>query len=86
MKLFKKTAGIAMSLALLAAMILPVGVRAADETGPIPDIVLSIGKSQETPVYTEGDKKQELLIQLKNEGTADAKNVKIAPIIDDASA
>ena len=39
MKLFKKTAGIAMSLALLAAMILPVGVRAADETGPIPDIV-----------------------------------------------
>ena len=86
MKLFKKTAGIAMSLALLAAMILPVGVRAADETGPIPDIVLSIGKSQETPVYTEGDKKQELLIRLKNEGTADAKNVKIAPIIDDASA
>ena len=46
MKLFKKTAGIAMSLALMAAMILPVGVRAADETGPIPDIVLSIGKSQ----------------------------------------
>lgn len=85
MKLIKKTLGILMSLALLGAMLLPYRVWAADET-PIPTITLSVGQGQPTPEYTEGDKDQKLTLNVKNEGTADAANVKVTPVIDDAGA
>ncbi|RHR24396.1 hypothetical protein DWX43_19560 [Clostridium sp. AF19-22AC] len=85
MRPFKKIAGIAMSLALTAAMILPAGVRAEDTVEPIPDIKISVSEGQDAPSYQAGDSEQELKITLENTGKADAKNVKIIPVLNDAS-
>lgn len=85
MKLIKRTLGILMSLALVGAMLLPYRAWAAEET-PIPTITLSVGQGQPTPEYVEGDKDQKLTLNVKNEGTADAVNVKVTPMIDDAAA
>ncbi len=83
MKLFKKTRGALLSCALIAAMILPLGVRAADES-PIPKITLSVGKG-DTPQYTAEAEGQELTLNVDNQGSVDAKNIKVTPVIDDAS-
>mgnify|MGYP003276187692 CR=1 FL=1 len=85
MRPFKRIAGIAMSLALTAAMILPVGVRAEDTVEPIPDIKISVTEGQDAPTYQAEDSEQELKITLQNTGKADAKNVKIIPVLNDAS-
>ena len=66
MRPFKKIAGIAMSLALTAAMILPAGVRAEDTVEPIPDIKISVSEGQDAPSYQAGDSEQELKITLEN--------------------
>ncbi|MGC4018957.1 MAG: hypothetical protein QM793_06840 [Muricomes sp.] len=83
MKLFKKSVGIVISLALAAAMLMPVGVLAADE---IPKVTLSVGKGQDTPVYTAEETNKTLSLNVDNQGSGDAKNIKITPIIDDPSA
>lgn len=84
MKLFKKSAGIVISLALAVIMILPVGVQAADETS-IPKITLSVGKGQTTPEYKAEDSDLTLALNVENQGSEDAKNVKVTPIIENAS-
>lgn len=85
MKPFKKLAAAAMSLALAAALILPSGVRAEDTVAPIPDIKISIAEGQDAPTYQAEDQEQKLTIKLENTGKADAKNVKIIPVLNDAS-
>lgn len=85
MKLFKKIAATAMSLALAAVLVLPTQVRAEDSVAPIPDIKISVAEKQDAPTYEAEAAKQQLVIKLDNTGTADAKNVKITPIVSDAS-
>nr|WP_288858813.1 hypothetical protein [uncultured Faecalicatena sp.] len=85
MRPFKKIAAIAMSLALTAAFVLPSGVRAEDTVAPIPDIKISIAEGQDAPTYQAEDQEQNLTIKLENTGKADAKNVKIIPVLNDAS-
>lgn len=85
MKLFKKAVGIAMSLALMTALVLPIGVRAEDVVEPIPDIKISVVEGQDVPTYQAEDAGKTLAIKLENTGTADAKNVKISPVVNDAS-
>lgn len=85
MKVFRRVAGTALSLALAIAMILPMGVQAADEK-EIPKITISVGKGQETPSYQEADKDQVLKLNVENQGSVNAKNLKVTPIIDDAAA
>lgn len=84
MRPFKKIAGIAMSLALTAAMILPAGVRAEDTATDAPKIVISVGDEQKTPEF-KADETKDLEISLKNQGIADAVKVRIAPVIEDAN-
>lgn len=84
MKLFKKSAGVVISLALAVIMILPMGVQAADETS-IPKITLSVGKGQPTPEYKAEDSDLTLKLNVENQGSVDAKNVKVTPIIEDAA-
>lgn len=85
MKPFKRIAGIAMSLAMTVALVLPMGVRAEDTVGPIPDIKISVAEGQEVVTYQAENTEQKLSIKLENTGTADAKNVKIEPLLNDAS-
>lgn len=85
MRPFKKIAAIAMSLALTAAFALPTGVRAEETVAPIPDIRISIAEGQDAPVYQAEAQEQNLTIKLENTGKADAKNVKITPVLNDAS-
>lgn len=85
MKPFKRIAGIAMSLVLSTAMIFPMGVRAQDTSKPLPNIRISVAEGQEAPTYKAEDKEQKLSITLENTGTADAKNVKITPVLDNAA-
>lgn len=84
MKLFKKSAGVVISLALAVIMILPMGVQAADETS-IPKITLSVGKGQPTPEYKAEDSDLMLKLNVENQGSVDAKNVKVTPIIENAA-
>lgn len=84
MKLFKKSVGVVISLALAVIMILPMGVQAADETS-IPKITLSVGKGQKTPEYNAEESGKVLELNVENQGSADAKNVKVTPIIENAS-
>lgn len=86
MKLFKKSVGVVISLALAVIMIMPMEVQAGDET-PIPKMkVLSIGKEQPTPGYKAEDVGQflEFNVQIENQGNGDAKNVMVTPIIKNA--
>ena len=57
--------------------------RSSSET-PIPKIRLSVGKGQSTPNYN-AEQKVELTVKIANEGSSDANNVKISPVIDNAS-
>ena len=57
--------------------------RSSSET-PIPKIRLSVGKGQSTPNYN-AEQKVELTVKIVNEGSCDANNVKISPVIDNAS-
>lgn len=86
MKLFKKSAGVVISLALAVIMILPMGVQAADETLTPKMKVLSIGKEQLTPGYKAEDVEQllEFNVEIENQGNGDAKNVMVTPIIKNA--
>lgn len=83
MKPFKRLAGVFLSLMLIVAMSAP-AVMAADEK-PIPKIKLSVGNGQTTPSYKPGDSVEHFSINVTNEGTADAKNVVVTPILDSAS-
>ena len=83
MKLFKKSGGVVISLALAVIMMLPAVVQAADE---IPKITLSVGKGQSSPEYKAEASDQALELNVENQGSADAKNVKVTPVIEDASA
>ncbi|HCR84764.1 MAG TPA: hypothetical protein DIW07_15415, partial [Lachnospiraceae bacterium] len=85
MKLFKRGVQAAVSLALAVTMIMPLGVRAEDEK-PIPNITISVGRGQPTPKYDAEASGQTLEFDVENQGSVDAKNVKITPVIEDASA
>ena len=93
MKPFKRIAGIAMSLAMTVALVLPMGVRAEDTVGEaaaakekVPNIEISIGEGQPTPEFKAGETDRLLEIKLRNRSqTAEAKNIIITPVIDDAN-
>jgi len=73
---------------MAVTMILPLGVRAAEEGGGDPvkvlsQIRLSVGDGQETPVYKAGEK-AELKINVINKGNVDAQDVTIIPVIKNA--
>lgn len=85
MRPFKKIAAIAMSLALTAAFVLPSGVRAEDTIVPIPDIKITVAEGQDAPTYQAEAQEQKLTIKLQNTGKADAKNVKITPLLNDVT-
>ena len=57
--------------------------RNSGET-PIPKIRLSVGKGQSTPNYN-AEQKVELKVKITNEGSSDANNIRISPVIDNAS-
>lgn len=61
------------------AMLIPITVKAAGEV--LPTISISTGSGQETPSYSYGQQK-ELIFNVTNEGSAEAKNVKISPMLD----
>lgn len=61
------------------------GVSAAEES-QIPKIVISVGKGQKTPEFTEESAGQSMELLIENQGSALAKNVKVTPVISDASA
>lgn len=50
----------------------------------IPQIRLSVGNGQSTPEYT-AEQQVELLVKVTNQGVADAQNVRITPLIDNAA-
>lgn len=50
----------------------------------IPQIRLSVGDGQSTPEYT-AEQQVELLLKVTNQGVADAQNVRITPLIDNAA-
>lgn len=88
MKLFKKTGAMLLCIIMAVTMILPLGVRAAEEGGGDPakvlsQIRLSVGDRQETPVYKAGEK-AELKINVINKGNVDAQDVTIIPVIKNA--
>ena len=88
MKLFKKTGAMLLCIIMAVTMILPLGVRAAEEGGGDPvkvlsQIRLSVGDGQETPVYKAGEK-AELKINVINKGNVDAQDVTIIPVIKNA--
>ncbi|CUX45105.1 hypothetical protein [Clostridium sp. C105KSO13] len=85
MKLFKRCVQAAISFVLAVNMMLPMGVQAEDEQ-PIPNITMSVGEGQETPEYDAEASDQELEILVENQGIIDVGNVKITPVIEDASA
>ena len=89
MKLFKKTGAMLLCIIMAVTMILPLGVRAAEEGGGDPvkvlsQIRLSVGDGQETPVYKAGEK-AELKINVINKGNVDAQDVTIIPVIKNAA-
>lgn len=57
--------------------------RSSGET-LIPKIRLSVGKGQTTPNYN-AEQKVELKVKITNEGSSDANNVRISPVVDNAS-
>ncbi len=69
---------------VLAAVLLPVLPAAkvrAEEGKSLPQIRLSVGNGQTTPQYKAGEKIA-LSVKIENQGQAAAKNVRIAPVID----
>lgn len=102
MKLFRKTAGVVLSFALAAALILPMGVKAADETGAaedtettettetpegvLPKINISVGRGQKAPEYEVGQSVERLVLNIENTGNVDAQNVTVHPMIEDTDA
>lgn len=85
MKLFKKAGAALLCIIMAVTMILPLGVRAAEEGDGDParvlsQIRLSVGDGQETPVFKAGEK-AELKIKVHNKGTLPAQDVTIAPVI-----
>lgn len=85
MRLFKRGVQGAVSLVLAVIMVLPMGAQAEDER-QIPNITISIGKGQTTPEYAAEASGQILKFDVENQGSADANNVKITPVIEDAAA
>lgn len=76
MKVTRKLLTMLVSVAMLAAMLVPGSVLAEGEK--IPAIILSVGEGDTTPEFDAGVT-QELNITITNKGTADANNVKIVP-------
>ncbi len=50
----------------------------------IPQIRVSVGDGQSTPEYT-AEQQVELVVKVTNQGVADAQNVRITPVIDNAA-
>lgn len=67
---------------LMASGRMPMEIEASDT--PIPQIRLTVGGGQSTPTYRAGQKVK-LQINIQNQGQAQAENVVIAPVLDDAS-
>lgn len=85
MKLFKKAEAALLCIIMAVTMILPLGVRAAEEGDGDParvlsQIRLSVGDGQETPVFKAGEK-AELKINVMNKGNENAQDVTIAPVV-----
>lgn len=59
--------------------------HAGKDENEIPKIRISIGDGQSTPQYQAGDKVEKFSIKVTNAGVTDAKDVRIVPVIDDAS-
>lgn len=51
---------------------------------PVPKIRLTVGNNQSTPQYQAGQQVEKLVIQVDNEGTQNAENVRITPVISQA--
>ena len=99
MRYSKQITGVMISFAMVAAMIPADSVRAQENESPqevnvqqeqkaaetaIPKIRLSVGTGQKTPKYNAGDKAS-LVVKVENAGNTDAQNVRITPVIDNAS-
>ena len=83
MKLGKRMMYTFLALVLIVAM-LPVlpGMKVnAEEARAIPEIRLSVGDGQATPNYKAGEKVT-FTVKVKNNGTKEAQNVRITPVID----
>lgn len=61
------------------------GAEAQSEESTVPRIRLSVGGGQSTPKYEAGQKVEAFSVNVQNQGTADAQNVRITPVIDSAS-
>lgn len=53
----------------------------SQEQARLQQIALSVGDGQDTPVFKAGDKTR-LVINVMNKGNAEAKNVRIAPVVE----
>lgn len=93
MKRWKQFAAIMLSFALAASFIPGAPVR-AEETpavqtksgeSTVPKIRLSVGNGQTTPQYQAGQSVEEFFVKVQNQGSADAQNVRITPVIESAS-
>jgi len=83
MKFGKRMMYTFLALVLIVAM-LPVlpGMKVnAEEARAIPQIRLSVGDGQATPNYKAGEKVT-FTVKVKNNGTKEAQNVRITPVID----
>lgn len=95
MKRGKQFAAMVLSLTLVAAWVPGVPVRAeeAPDTAAqtevpenmVPKIRLSVGNGQATPQYQAGQTVEGFQINVQNQGTADAQNVRITPVIENAA-
>lgn len=82
MRFIKRVTALLCAAVLTAGAFAQTGVHA--ENTPIPQIKLSVGDGQSTPVYEAGQEAK-LQINITNQGAAAAKNVTVAPVLDDAS-
>lgn len=76
MRVTKKLLTMLVSVAMLAALLVPGSVLAEEEK--IPAIEISVGEGDETPTFKAGES-QELAITITNNGKVDANNVRIVP-------
>ena len=83
MKIGKRMIHLIMALVLTVAMlpVLPGMNVKAEEARAIPEIRISLGNGQKTPNYKAGEKVT-FTVKVENEGTKEAQNVRIAPIIE----
>lgn len=94
----KQFAAVVLSLMLAASMVpaVPVNAENGDSAATedvqkkstdstVPKIRLSVGNGQSTPQYQAGQSVEDFTIKVQNQGSADAQNVRITPVIENAS-